>query len=259
MKKLTVILALVSVLALIGTTYAQGSGMMGGGMMGPGMMGSGQEEKSSQGTSGAEIFNANCRVCHQNGGNIINPNMPLRGSLRLADFKTFLSFIRNPKMPDGSRGSMPAFSEAQISDKHARELYQYITSEQGLGLTRGGPEGLYCPYCGQYTGPRRGYGRGPGMMGQGMMGRGIMGGGMMGGQGMMGPGMMGPGYYQSEQCQKFLDETATLRKELYNKRYEYMEAFRNPKTTPETTAKLEKEVRELQNKIHKKAPQGCWW
>jgi len=77
---------------------------------------------------------------------------------------------------------------------------------------------------------------------------------MMGG-GMMGQGMMGPGYYQSEQCLKFLDDTAKLRKELYNKRYEYFEAFRNPKTTPETTAKLEKEVRELQEKIHKKAPQ----
>jgi len=76
----------------------------------------------------------------------------------------------------------------------------------------------------------------------------------------MGPGMMGPCYYgHSAECQKFLDETATLRKELYNKIFEYMEAFRNPKTTPEATAKLEKEVREFQEKIHKKVPQGCWW
>jgi len=93
---------------------------------------------------------------------------------------------------------------------------------------------------------------GYGMMGPGMMRRGY-------GYGM-GHGMMGPGYYsQSPECQKFLDETATLRKELYNKRFEYMEAFRNPKTTPETTAKLEKEVRELHEKIFKNAPQGCWW
>ncbi|MGD2125751.1 MAG: hypothetical protein PVG99_06695, partial [Desulfobacteraceae bacterium] len=64
------------------------------------------------------------------------------------------------------------------------------------------PEGEwnYCPYCGSYVGPERGYGMGPGMMGPGMMhhGRG-MGPGMRGpgygmGPGMMGPGMMHPGY-----------------------------------------------------------------
>ena len=129
----------------------------------------------------------------------------------------------------------------------------------------GGQEGWYCPYCGHYLGPRGGHGMGSGMMGGGYgMGPGMMGGygmgpGMMGGYGMS-PGMMGPGYYgQSEECQKFLNETAELRKELYNKRYEYSEAFRNPNTTPETTAKLEKELRELQGKIHAKAPQGCGW
>lgn len=67
----------------------------------------------------------------------------------------------------------------------------------------GGQEGWYCPYCGHYLGPRGGCGMGPGMMGGGY-------------------GMMGPGYYgQGEECQKFLNETAELRKELYNKKYEY--------------------------------------
>jgi len=128
----------------------------------------------------------------------------------------------------------------------------------------------YCPYCGQYLGPGGdygmmggGYGMGPGMMGgRGMMGGGYgMGPGMMGGRGMMGPGMRG-GYVQSEECQKFLDETAKERKELYNKRYEYFEAYRNPKTTPETIENLEKEIRALQEEIYGKAqkvPQGCWW
>jgi len=60
---------------------------------------------SAQEISGAKIFNDNCRVCHQNGGNIINPSMPLRGSLKLATVDTFLSFIRDPRMPDGSEGS----------------------------------------------------------------------------------------------------------------------------------------------------------
>jgi len=96
----------------------------------------------------------------------------------------------------------------------------------------------------------------------GMMGGYSMGPGMMHGYGGhgMGPGMMGPGYYQqSEACQKFLDENAGLRKELNNKRFEYFEAVRNPKTTPDAAAKLEKELRELQEKIYAKAPQGCGW
>jgi len=53
----------------------------------------------------------------------------------------------------------------------------------------GGYGGWYCPYCGQYMGPRGGCGMGPGMMGPGMMGPGY---GM--GPGMMGPGMKDPGY-----------------------------------------------------------------
>lgn len=138
------------------------------------------------------------------------------------------------------------------------------------GTTGYGQGGNYCPNCGSYVGPRGGYSMGPGMMGgQGMMGGGYgMGHGMMGGQGMMdggygmmGPGMMGGGYAQSEECQKFLDDTSKQRKELYNKRYEYSEAFRDPKTSPEDIAKLEKEIRGLQEDIYKKAqkvPQGCW-
>jgi hypothetical protein len=78
------------------------------------------------------------------------------------------------------------------------------------------------------------------------------------GNGMMGNGMM-RGYYQSEECQKFLDETADLRKELYDKRFEYYEANRNPKTTVETLTKLEREIFDLQKKIYAKAPLGCSW
>ena len=106
----------------------------------------------------------------------------------------------------------------------------------------------YCPYCGNDIGPHGGYGMGPGMMGRGMMG----------GQGM-GTGMMGRGYQgQSPECQKFYDETAGLRKELHNKEFEYFEAARNPKTTGEALMKIEKEVREFQEKIYAKGPIGCW-
>ena len=97
-----------------------------------------------------------------------------------------------------------------------------------------------------------GYGMGPGMMGPGY-GRGYG----------MGPWMMGPGYGhgrygQSEECQKFLDDSAGLRKELYNKRFEYFETMRNPQSTPESVEKLAKEISELQEKIYSDAPQGCW-
>jgi len=54
--------------------------------------------------------------------------------------------------------------------------------------------------------------------------------------------------------QKFLDETKELRKKLNDKRFEYFEALRNPKTSPETIEKLQKEIFELQQKILKKAP-----
>jgi hypothetical protein len=163
-------------------------------------------------------------------------------------------------------------------------LVAVLAYAQGPGMMGGGQGWNYCPYCGQNLGQGGGYGMmGPGMMGGGYgMGRGMMGGGygmgpgmmgggygmgpgMMGGGYGMGPGMMGGGYgmgpgysQQNEACQKFFDDTAAMRKDLNTKRYEYFETIRNPKTTPETVAKLEKELRELQEKIYAKAPQGCW-
>lgn len=107
-----------------------------------------------------------------------------------------------------------------------------------------------------------GYGMGPGMMyGYGGYGGGYgMGPGMMGGYGGYGPGYRGYGQGAlTEACQKFLDETAGLRKELHNKRYEYFEAMRNPNAKPEDIAKEEKQIHDLQVKIYAKNPQGCWY
>jgi len=91
---------------------------------------------SEQWGNGEKIFNASCRVCHVNGGNVINPRFPLRGSQKLSEFKTFLSFIRDPRMPDGSQGAMPSFSESQISQIDAEYLYQYFLSPNGLNLMK---------------------------------------------------------------------------------------------------------------------------
>ncbi len=100
-------------------------------------------------------------------------------------------------------------------------------------------------------------GQGGMMGGQGMMGDQQGQGGMMG-PGMMGPGMgydKGPGYeHDTEKHQKFLDDTTKLRKELYDKRFEYFEKVRNPDTKQETISKLEKEIQELQEKLYEKAP-----
>lgn len=85
---------------------------------------------------------------------------------------------------------------------------------------------------------------------------------------MKGAGFFGP----MSRCksaaldQKFLDETFSLRKELHNKRFDYFEALRNPKTDPETITKLEREMRELKDQLAAKAPQKpkrgydnpCW-
>jgi len=98
----------------------------------------------------------------------------------------------------------------------------------GPGMMGGGGNGgWYCPYCGEYLGPRGGYGMGPGMMGPGYgMGPGMMGRGM--GPGMMGPGMIGPGYGgqygpQYQQPQKAMEEK-DARAILEN----YLTSMRNP-------------------------------
>ena len=85
---------------------------------------------------------------------------------------------------------------------------------------------------------------------------------------MMGPGYGGPmtGWRGGGYDKKFLDETAGLRKELNEKKFDYFEAIRHPNTDPETVAKLEQELGELQDKLYAKAPQGsdrgygrpCW-
>jgi hypothetical protein len=282
MKKIIVILAIMFLSAL--TSQAQTSGEV----MGNGMMSEGQglvSQSSLKAIPGAGIFRLNCASCHPNGGNVITPNLPLNGSRMLGDFKTFLNFIRHPKMPDGSEGAMPAFAESKISDRQAQRLYQFITAAEGSGMMGGygmgrgmmGGNGMGPGMMGGYgmgPGMMGGYGMGPGMMGGYGMGPGMMGGygmgpGMMGGYGMgpgmmggygMGRGMMGRGHsVYSPECQKFYDDTATLRKELNNKRFEYFETLRNPKATGETAMQLDKEMRELQEKIYAKAPLGCKW
>lgn len=79
--------------------------------------------------AGGKIFKTNCSACHPKGANVIMPNLPLKGSAKLDQFKTFLAFVRDPKLPDGKPGPMPVFPPSKISDSEANELYEYITQE----------------------------------------------------------------------------------------------------------------------------------
>ena len=98
---------------------------------------------------------------------------------------------------------------------------------------------------------------GGGMMNRGMMGSGTQGGGMMGGNqgnwngmgcnGMMGGAMMNqmtPG-----QQQAFLDQTTDQRKKMMELRFDYQDAMRNTKTTPQELAKIEKQMLELRTQM----------
>lgn len=105
-------------------------GMMHGGMMNGGMMNRAPADGQSDGSAGAALFESHCASCHRGGGNVIVPLLPLKGSKKLADFETFLAFIRHPRMPDGSLGAMPAFGQSSLSDEQARQLYRYLLAEE---------------------------------------------------------------------------------------------------------------------------------
>jgi uncharacterized membrane protein len=89
--------------------------------------GSGSSPSLQQYKAGQKIFVANCSPCHPHGGNVIKPSLPLKGSPKLVNLETFLGFIRNPRMLDGSKGAMPAFSQTNVPAEEAKALYEYIT------------------------------------------------------------------------------------------------------------------------------------
>lgn len=76
--------------------------------------------------SGQKIFAGNCSGCHPRGSNIIVPQLPLRTAPQLGDYEDFLAFLRDPKMPDGNPGRMPAFPPSVLSDQEVRALYDYL-------------------------------------------------------------------------------------------------------------------------------------
>jgi mono/diheme cytochrome c family protein len=78
---------------------------------------------------GARLFAANCAACHPGGANVVAPELPLKGAKQLATEDAFVTFIRNPVMPNGAAGQMSAFPADQISDTDAANIYSYIQAQ----------------------------------------------------------------------------------------------------------------------------------
>jgi mono/diheme cytochrome c family protein len=74
---------------------------------------------------GARLYATHCGVCHPDGGNIINQQLPVVGSSHLKTLDAFTKFNRQPLKADGSKGIMPAFSKEAISDQNMKMIYDY--------------------------------------------------------------------------------------------------------------------------------------
>gem|GEM_PF-157635 len=93
--------------------------------------------------AGEAIFRSNCSGCHPYGGNIADPAFPLRGAPQLKDGPAFLSWIRAPRLANGSRGAMPSFPGSRISDGQTETLRAYVVNviEGSAQGGEGGPPG----------------------------------------------------------------------------------------------------------------------
>jgi cytochrome c6 len=80
-------------------------------------------EKASP-NSGAALFEANCKVCHPDGGNIINPAKTLHKKDRMANHvKTEADIVNRMRNPGPG---MTKFDEKTVSDKDAHAIAGYI-------------------------------------------------------------------------------------------------------------------------------------
>jgi len=75
--------------------------------------------------NGAALYAAHCGNCHADGGNVISPNLPVKGSSKMKDLATFTAFNRNPLKADGTKGTMPGFPKDKISDAEMKLIYEY--------------------------------------------------------------------------------------------------------------------------------------
>ncbi len=79
--------------------------------------------------AGAELYEDTCKTCHPDGGNSMDPDLPVKGSKMLVNFDTFLQYLRGKKSLPGKTREMPTFASYEISDDQARDLYRYIIED----------------------------------------------------------------------------------------------------------------------------------
>src|SRR5512145_37753 len=73
----------------------------------------------------AALYATHCGACHADGGNIMTPDLPVKGSSKMKSLAAFSAFNRNPVKADGSKGVMPAFPRDKISDAEMKLIYEY--------------------------------------------------------------------------------------------------------------------------------------
>jgi len=79
----------------------------------------------------AKLYAKNCGACHPQGGNIIIPALPVKGSAKMKNLEIFSAYNRNPLKADGSKGAMPPFPKEKISDEEMKLIYEYALTLPG--------------------------------------------------------------------------------------------------------------------------------
>lgn len=69
---------------------------------------------------GQKIFASHCAECHPGGGNVRNPQKPVKGSKHLAALATFKAYLENP------RGHMPYYAHISQNEEWLSALYAYV-------------------------------------------------------------------------------------------------------------------------------------
>ncbi len=78
--------------------------------------------------AGKKVFQrATCECCHGGGGNLMNPQKPLRGALFRAKYKND-DFLIQTIRTGISGTAMPGFGKDKISDREMQDLVAYLRS-----------------------------------------------------------------------------------------------------------------------------------
>lgn len=81
------------------------------------------ESEHSIAAKGASLFSANCAGCHSGGGNVLDPQKPVKGSHLLSSFESFEEFLRHPS------GNMPTFAPEALPEDEVHALYNFLVQQ----------------------------------------------------------------------------------------------------------------------------------